>query len=69
MLGEYLAELLARKVADGHCQVGADDASHLPCKTMQVEHFRMLREYREALEGLLLDIRQRENAVEHLAGP
>ncbi len=56
MLAEYLADLLGRKVKDGHC--GAP--GHAPCATMRAEHRFMFEQYRKALEKLVDDVSQLE---------
>jgi hypothetical protein len=56
MLAEYLADLLGRKMKEGHCNA----KDHAPCATMRAEHLRMLRQYRKALEELLDDVKALE---------
>jgi len=61
MLAEYLADLLGRKVRDGHCN--AQGPGHVPCATMRAEHLRMLQEYRQALEKLVEDVKKLEGTL------
>jgi hypothetical protein len=60
MLAEYLADLLGRKIKDGHC----NSPDHAPCSTMRAEHRQMFKQYRKALEGLVADVKQLEETLE-----
>src|SRR5436190_15633749 len=60
MFGEYTADLILQKAADGHCY------AHKPCLATSDMHLQMARDLKKDLEQLVTQIGQRIEEVEQV---
>jgi hypothetical protein len=65
VLVKWTAGIWAKKSMDGHCKTHRLHPDLTPCPTMVVEHFNIFRDYRNDLESVVGEIKEKEKEIQN----